>query len=92
LIPKGRHPEPGFSRVKDPACIGKTPDVTSVTDSPSQGRSHQAGMRKPRHFHVYIMTNGPRSRVLYAGITGDLPRRVFEHKNKLYLASPANTT
>jgi hypothetical protein len=56
------------------------------------GAFTQAGMRKPRHFHVYIMTNGPRSRVLYAGITGDLPRRVFEHKNKLYLASPANTT
>ena len=38
---------------------------------------------------MYIMTNGPRSHVLYAGITGNLPRRVFEHKNKLYLASPA---
>ena len=40
-------------------------------------------IRKPKHFYVYIMTNGPRSHVLYAGITGNLPRRVFEHKSKL---------
>ena len=40
-------------------------------------------MRKPKHFYVYIMTNNPRSHVLYTGITGDLPRRVHKHKNKL---------
>ena len=40
-------------------------------------------MRPPKHFYVYIMTNGPRSHVLYTGITGNLPRRVFEHKQKL---------
>ena len=41
------------------------------------------GMRKQRRFYVYIMTNRPRSHVLYTGITGDLQRRTFEHKNKL---------
>ena len=40
-------------------------------------------MRKPRQFFVYIMTNRPRSHVLYAGITNDLVRRAWEHKNKV---------
>ncbi len=41
-------------------------------------------MRAPKHFYVYIMTNGPRSHVLYTGMTGYLPRRVFQHKHKLF--------
>lgn len=40
-------------------------------------------MPKNRRFFVYIMTNRPRSHVLYTGVTGDLPHRVFQHKNKL---------
>jgi putative endonuclease len=40
-------------------------------------------MGQTRRFYVYIMTNNPKSAVLYVGITGDLRRRVWQHKNKL---------
>ena|ERR1700758_3980761 len=37
----------------------------------------------PKRFFVYIMTDGPQFAILYTGITGDLVRRVWQHKNKL---------
>jgi putative endonuclease len=40
-------------------------------------------MRPSRRFYAYIMTNGPKPAVLYVGITGNLPYRVWRHKNKL---------
>ena len=40
-------------------------------------------MRKgSRQYYVYILTNKT-NKVLYIGVTNDLERRIFEHKNKL---------
>ncbi len=40
-------------------------------------------MLKPKHqYAVYILTN-KRNGTLYIGMTGNLERRIFEHKNKI---------
>ena len=38
-------------------------------------------MRTEKIYYVYILTN--KSRTLYTGVTSNLERRIFEHKNKL---------
>lgn len=39
-------------------------------------------MRSPKSFYVYIMANRSRFHILYIGVTGNLTRRVLEHKSK----------
>jgi putative endonuclease len=39
-------------------------------------------MKKDRQYYVYILTNKS-NKVIYIGVTNDLDRRMFEHKNKL---------
>jgi len=39
-------------------------------------------MKKDRQYYVYILTNKS-NKVIYIGVTNDLERRMFEHKNKL---------
>ncbi|MCJ7704619.1 MAG: GIY-YIG nuclease family protein [Desulfobacterales bacterium] len=38
--------------------------------------------KRSTQYYVYILTN-KNNKVLYIGVTNDLERRIFEHKNKL---------
>ena len=38
-------------------------------------------IKRDRQYYVYILTN--RTRRLYVGVTNDLERRMYEHRNKL---------
>ena len=37
--------------------------------------------RVAKQYYVHIVTNGPKT--LYVGVTGDLAKRVYQHKQKL---------
>jgi len=44
--------------------------------------SNQCYNLKMKEYYVYIITNYDQS-VLYTGVTSDLTKRIYEHKNKL---------
>ncbi|MDR9459885.1 MAG: GIY-YIG nuclease family protein [Dehalococcoidia bacterium] len=39
-------------------------------------------MKEDKHYYIYILTNKS-NEVLYTGVTNDLTRRIYEHRNKL---------
>jgi putative endonuclease len=39
-------------------------------------------MKENKQYYVYILTNKS-NKVIYIGVTNDLERRMFEHKNNL---------
>jgi len=39
-------------------------------------------MASTKNYYVYLLTNW-NNRVMYVGVTNDLKRRLYEHKNKL---------
>ena len=56
--------------------------IPPPTVIPSEARNLIPMPAKPRRqYYVYIMTNRPKT--LYVGVTSDLKRRVYQHKQKL---------
>jgi putative endonuclease len=56
--------------------------TNSVFSKVSKTKADEAILEMDKQYYVYIMTN-KHNTVLYTGITSDLKRRVYEHKEKM---------
>jgi putative endonuclease len=54
---------------------------SAVLDLPNPGEPSIIALMRTRSFFVYIVASP--SRVLYVGVTGDIQRRISEHREKL---------
>jgi len=63
------------------ASLAMTPPLCRCEERSDEAISGTIGVVS-KQYYVYVMTNS-RNTVLYVGVTNDLIRRVYEHKEKL---------
>jgi len=62
--------------------ILKEPKETVILNEPKASEGSNGSQMTEKQGYVYILTNA-HNKVLYTGVTSDLVKRVYEHKNKM---------
>jgi len=83
---RGRHSSlRGLGLKQSTATLSRIPSLTLYTRWPSGVPNIQAISQREvtkRQYYIYIMTN-PTNTALYTGVTSDLIKRAYEHREKL---------